>query len=81
MILLNPKTESFDHLDEKSREIMLKTIDFFETKGKIKLIDDYNAKEWYADFLDFIKENEIFYTMILMKSSVFMVSVTGIPGR
>ena len=60
MILLNPKTEKYEHLDEKSREIMFKTIEFFEQKGKIKVIDDYNARVWYSDFLDFIKENKIF---------------------
>ncbi len=64
MTLLNPKLEKFEHLDEKSREIMLKTIDFFEKKGKIKLVDDYNAKEWYSDFLEFVKENKIFYTLL-----------------
>ncbi len=64
MTLLNPKTERYEHLDEKSREIMLKTIDFFEKKGKTKLVDDYNAKEWYSDFLDFVKENKIFYTLL-----------------
>jgi acyl-CoA dehydrogenase len=64
MTLLNPKQERFEHLDEPSRQIMLKTIDFFEKKGKIKLIDDYNAREWYADFLDFVKENKIFYTLL-----------------
>ncbi len=64
MTLLNPKTERYEHLDEKSREIMLKTIDFFEKKGKTKLVDDFNAKEWYSDFLDFVKENKIFYTLL-----------------
>ncbi|MBU2512521.1 acyl-CoA/acyl-ACP dehydrogenase [bacterium] len=64
MTLLNPKQEKFEHLDTKSREIMLKTIDFFEKKGKIKLVDDYNTREWYSDFLDFVKENKIFYTLL-----------------
>jgi len=31
-MLFNPKKAQFDHLDERSREIMKKTIDFFETK-------------------------------------------------
>ncbi len=64
MILLNPKTEKYEHLDEQSREIMLKTIAFFEEKGKIKTIDDFNDKVWYQDFLDFIKENKIFATLL-----------------
>ncbi|MBT3224860.1 MAG: acyl-CoA dehydrogenase [Deltaproteobacteria bacterium] len=64
MILLNPKTETYAHLDEKSRQIMLKTIDFFENKGKQKVIDDFNDKVWYADFLEFLKENQIFATLL-----------------
>lgn len=64
MFLLNPKQERFEHLDEASRQIMLKTIDFFEKKGKLKLVDDYNAREWYADFLDFVKEHQIFHTLL-----------------
>lgn len=64
MNLFNPKKESYEHLDPASREIMMKTIDFFEKKGKTKLVDDYNAREWYADFLEFVKENRIFYTLL-----------------
>ncbi|MCP4751389.1 MAG: acyl-CoA dehydrogenase [Proteobacteria bacterium] len=64
MTLLNPKTEKFEHLDEQSREIMLKTVDFFEKKGKIKVVDDYNTRIWYEDFLGFVKENGIFATLL-----------------
>ena len=64
MILFNPKTEKYPHLDEKSRQIMLKTIDFFENRGKQQVIDDYNERVWYADFLEFIKENQIFATLL-----------------
>lgn len=64
MNLLNPKTKSYEHLDETSRQIMLKTIDFFEKKGKIKLKNDDHERVWYKDFLDFIKENKIFYTLL-----------------
>jgi len=63
-MLLNPKTEKFDHLDEKSREIMLKTIAFFEQKGKQNLKKDYHKQEWYADFIEFLKENKIFSTLL-----------------
>ena len=31
-MLLNPKNAKFDHLDEPSRQIMRKTIAFFENK-------------------------------------------------
>jgi len=62
--LLNPKKESFDHLDAASAQIMKKTIAFFERKGKKRLKEDYHAKEWYADFLDFIRKEKIFYTLL-----------------
>ena len=64
MILLNPKAHSRFYPDERSREIMLKTIGFFENKGKRKVKDDDRNRVWYADFLDFVKENEIFATLL-----------------
>jgi acyl-CoA dehydrogenase len=64
MILLNPKHIDYSHLDEASREIMHKTITFFESKGKKKLKSDDHERVWYADFLDFIKEEEIFSTLL-----------------
>jgi acyl-CoA dehydrogenase len=39
-MLLNPSTETYDHLDPDSRDLMLKTIAFFEEKGKKKLKED-----------------------------------------
>ncbi|MCP4896961.1 MAG: acyl-CoA dehydrogenase [bacterium] len=63
-MLLNPATTSFDSLDPRSREIMTQTIAFFEAMGKERLKDDYHQRRWYRDFLDFIKENHIFSTML-----------------
>ena len=63
MVLLNPKKHSRAYPDEQSREVMLKTIEFFERKGKRRIKTDYHAQVWYADFLDFVKEEKIFATM------------------
>lgn len=63
MILLNPKAHRRSYPDERSREVMLKTIEFFERKGKARIKEDYHAKVWYSDFLDFVKEERIFATM------------------
>ncbi|MEA2109850.1 MAG: acyl-CoA dehydrogenase [Pseudomonadota bacterium] len=63
-MILNPKKEKFEHRDQKSREIMLKTIDFFENKGLEKIKKDYHERVWYSDFLEFIKENKIFATLL-----------------
>ncbi|OQY44755.1 MAG: acyl-CoA dehydrogenase [Desulfobacteraceae bacterium 4572_87] len=43
---------------------MLKTIAFFENKGKQKLKEDYHGQVWYADFIEFLKENDIFSTLL-----------------
>jgi acyl-CoA dehydrogenase len=43
---------------------MLKTIHFFETKGKRKLKADDRNCVWYADFLEFQKQEKIFATML-----------------
>jgi acyl-CoA dehydrogenase len=64
VILLNPKQHNRSYKDEKSRDIMVKTIDFFERKGKQKLKEDDRNRVWYEDFLQFIKDNEIFYTLL-----------------
>ncbi|HJP39424.1 MAG TPA: acyl-CoA dehydrogenase [Gammaproteobacteria bacterium] len=64
MMLLNPNKYDRPYLDEKSRELMCKTIEFFETRGKAKLkADDYD-RTWYADFLQFVKENGIFAQLL-----------------
>ena len=63
MILLNPKQHTRPYADERSAEVMRKTIAFFETKGKEKLLADYYSRVWYRDFLDFVKANRIFATM------------------
>ncbi len=63
-MLLNPKKHTRYYPDQRSREIMLKTIQFFETKGKQKLKSDDRDHKWYADFLDFQKQEKIFSTLL-----------------
>lgn len=43
---------------------MLKTIEFFETKGKVKLTSDYEGRVWYADFIEFLKREKVFATLL-----------------
>jgi acyl-CoA dehydrogenase len=64
MVLLNPKNHVRQYPDSRSREIMLKTIDFFEQKGLKSIKDDDHNKVWYREFLDFVKENRIFATLL-----------------
>jgi acyl-CoA dehydrogenase len=64
MFLLNPKAYDRAHLDTESREIMLKTIKFFEDKGLKKIKEDDQAAAWYQDFLDFLKKEQPFARLL-----------------
>ncbi len=64
MILLNPRQHTRSYPDERSRQIMLKTIEFFESKGKRKLKDDDLGRTWYADFLEYVKHEGAFATLL-----------------
>ncbi len=64
MILLNPKKHNRQYPDERSKEIMLKTIDFFESKGKASLKHDDQERVWYQEFLDFIAKENIFADLL-----------------
>jgi acyl-CoA dehydrogenase len=63
MILLDPKNLDRAYPDERSAEIMRKTVDFFESKGKQRLLEDYYDRPWYADFLEFVRKERIFASL------------------
>ncbi|MHB8781029.1 MAG: acyl-CoA dehydrogenase family protein [Candidatus Geothermincolia bacterium] len=64
MILINPKKYESTNPDPKSREIMEKTIAFFENKGRGKNKADLASMVWYQDFLDWQAEEGIFETLL-----------------
>ncbi|NJD90065.1 MAG: acyl-CoA dehydrogenase [Geobacter sp.] len=64
MRLLNPKRLANTHPDPVMQAIVRKTIDFFETKGKKRLKEDDLNRVWYADFIEFIKREKIFATLL-----------------
>ena len=64
MILLNPKNMVRNYPDQRSREIMEKTIAFFERKGLTRLKEDYNGAVWYADFIEFCKQEGILASLM-----------------
>jgi acyl-CoA dehydrogenase len=64
MLLLNPKTVTWEGLDEASRELMNKTIAFFEGKGRGRVKEDDVKRIWYADFLQFVKDQKAFATLL-----------------
>lgn len=64
MILLNPKKYGWKFSDKRSEEIMLKTIEFFESKGRGKTKKDDHECVWYQDFLDFQKDIGAFSALL-----------------
>ena len=62
--LFNPRTYDPQDFDEATRRALLATIDFFESRGKAKLKEDDHERVWYADFLDFVKRERIFATLL-----------------
>ncbi len=64
MVLLDPNNLTRKYPDAESKEIMKKTVEFFENKGKVSLKNDDHERVWYQDFLDFLKKEKIFYKML-----------------
>jgi acyl-CoA dehydrogenase len=64
MFLLNPRHLSFQYPDTRSRDLIERTIAFFEAKGKANLRRDDLARTWYADFLEFVAREKVFATFL-----------------
>ncbi len=63
MTLFHPHKPDRTYHDDRSRQVMLDLIEFFESKGKQSLKEDDHAALWYSEFLEFIGEKGIFATM------------------
>ncbi|MGE5396755.1 MAG: acyl-CoA dehydrogenase family protein [Chitinophagales bacterium] len=64
MFLLNPKKYDREHMDPRAREIMLKTIDFFENKGLAKIKEEDKDFTWYEDYCGFLAREGIFADLL-----------------
>jgi len=64
MVLLNPNKLTRKYREEKTKDIMEKTVAFFESKGKQQLKTDDHQCVWYEDFLEFQKKEKIFSTLL-----------------
>lgn len=67
MHLLNPKQFAQSYPDQETKQLMLKTIDFFESMGLAKIKADYESRRWYTEFLEFNKKEKIFATLLTPK--------------
>src|SRR5271157_21168 len=62
--LLQPKKYQSLMADKGSKNIMDKTVAFFEKFGKTKLTEEFNKKVWYREFVDFIAKEQIFAKLL-----------------
>src|SRR5580700_6865160 len=62
-LLFNPHTYDPSHFDDVTRRLLRATIDWFEDRGKEKLLENYRECLWYADFLEFVAGERLFATM------------------
>ncbi len=63
-LLLNPNTYDPERFDPETRRIFRALIDWFENRGKVKLLEDDLSAVWVTDFLDFIKRERVFATFL-----------------
>lgn len=63
-LLFNPNTNDFSQFDPETRRQLRALVDWFESRGKVKLLQDDVDAAWVSDFLDFIKQERIFATFL-----------------
>ncbi len=62
--LLNPASLDASDFDPATRRILQATIDWFEAKGKARMLAESQSDEWYADFIDFLARERAFATLL-----------------
>lgn len=64
MRLFNPLRYDRQHHDQRTTQVMRRTIEFFENKGLNKIKQDDQAMVWYQDFLDFLASEKPFAELL-----------------
>ncbi|NGO74916.1 acyl-CoA dehydrogenase [Streptomyces sp. YC504] len=68
-LLFNPHTYDPAHFDPETRRLLRATVDWFEARGKRRLIEDYRSRAWLGDFLAFAAEEGLFATFLTPTSA------------
>ncbi|MCZ8382072.1 acyl-CoA dehydrogenase family protein [Mycobacterium sp. CPCC 205372] len=63
-LLLDPNAYDPQHFDAETRRLLRALIDWFEERGKNRLLDDDLQAAWVSDFLDFVKRERLFATFL-----------------
>jgi len=62
--LFNPASYDGTAFDDATRRLFRATIDWFEAKGKAAVMAETRSDEWYADFVEFLREQRAFATLL-----------------
>ncbi len=62
--LFNPNTYDPQEFDPETRRLLRATIDWFEARGKQRVLEDDLEAVWPADFLDFVRREKLFATFL-----------------
>ncbi|WP_406261417.1 acyl-CoA dehydrogenase family protein [Streptomyces nigra] len=63
-LLFNPRTYDPAHFDPETRRLLRATVDWFEERGKRRIIEDYRTRAWLGDFLAFAAKEGLFATFL-----------------
>ena len=63
-LIFNPNTYDPQKFDPETRRLLRALIDWFEARGKTKLLQDDLEATWVSDFLDFVGKERIFATFL-----------------
>ena len=63
-VLFNPNDHHPQRFDPETRRLLRAVIDWFEERGKTRLLADDLDAAWVSDFLEFIKKERVFATFL-----------------
>ena len=62
--LFNPATYDGSEFDPETQRVLRATIDWFEAKGKARLLAESHTDEWYSDFIEFLARERVFAILL-----------------
>ena len=62
--LFNPATYDGSEFDPETQRVLRATIDWFEAKGKDRLLAESHTDEWYSDFIEFLARERVFAILL-----------------
>jgi alkylation response protein AidB-like acyl-CoA dehydrogenase len=62
--LLNPARYDAAEFDPDTQRVLRATIEWFEAKGKRRLLAESHTDQWYSDFIDFLARERVFATLL-----------------